>query len=347
MKPAEIEELVKKLHIKPSAEMYGRTLTDTLEAQKSSRKKPAARQLNMWIFIMKSKITRYSAAAVIALAAALVLLSPFGTSENGNVVWAEVVENVRQMRTVVHKEKYVFWDMGKEEDFLEANAMKLDAMKYASEESGIAEDVFDEKGMLLAQVYLLKETQQGIIVSPTEKKYGKLSMPGDIFNRITRILTPRGMVEYFRSGHYTELGRAKFDNFDVEGFEITDPNRLFPFPGSLRLAFPVKDLVARIWIDVETSLPAGIEAEFNTGRGLLTGFKKLHGEWRAYDFQWNAELPEGIFEPNIPDDYTEFKVTDLIPPEAKAGLVGLVAIPAGFVFWKRRKRKIVKANRHE
>lgn len=293
----------------------------------------------IWRFIMESKITRYSAAAVVALATALVLLSPFGTSKNGSIVWAEVVEKVSEMRTVVHKEKYVFWDMDKEEPFLEANAMKLDAVKYASEEYGLAEDVFDHKGTLLAQVYLLKETQQGMIVSPTEKKYGKLSMPGDIFNRITGILTPRGLVEYFTSGHYTELGRAKFDNFDVEGFEITDPNRLFPFPDSLRLAFPVNDIVGRIWIDVETSLPVGIEAEFNTGRGLLTGFMKLHGEWRAYDFQWNAEIPEGIFEPNIPDDYTEFKVTDLIPPEAKAGLVGLVAIPAGFVFWKKRRKK--------
>jgi len=46
-------------------------------------------------------------------------------------------------------------------------------------------------------------------------------------------------------------------------------------------------------------------------------FGELHGEWRAYDFQWNAEIPEGKFEPNIPDDYTEFKVTDLIPPARK------------------------------
>ncbi|HCO93590.1 MAG TPA: hypothetical protein DIU00_06510 [Phycisphaerales bacterium] len=350
MKPAEIEELVKKLHVKPGDEMYGRTLTDMLEAQKTSREKLAARQPNLWRFIMESKITRYSAAAVVTLAAALVLLGPFGTSKNGSIVWAEVVENVSQMRTVIHKEKYVFWDMGKEEPFLEANAMKLDAMKYASEEYGVAEDVFDvfgDKGTLLAQVYLLKETQQGVMVAPTEKKYGKLSMPEDIFNRITGILTPRGMVEYFRSGQYTELGRAKFDNFDVEGFETTDPNVLYPLPEPLRSFFPVNYIVGRIWIDVETSLPVSIEAEFNTDRGLFTGFNKLHGEWRAYDFQWNAELPEGIFEPNIPDDYTEFKVTDLIPPEAKAGFVGLGIIPAGFIFWKKRRIKRVKANRHE
>jgi len=71
----------------------------------------------------------------------------------------------------------------------------------------------------------------------------------------------------------------------------------------------------------------------------LTGFQKLHCEFKAYDIQWNAELPEGIFDPNIPEDYTEFKVTDLVPAKAKAGLVGLGLIPAGFVFWRRRKRR--------
>ncbi|OHB80933.1 MAG: hypothetical protein A2Z38_09710 [Planctomycetes bacterium RBG_19FT_COMBO_48_8] len=345
MKPIrQIEKIVGRAQARAGRVTDARILTDAVNALTNSTiNRPRALRPGptIWRFIMESKVTRYSAAAVVALAAALVLLGPFGTSKNGSIVWAEVVEKVRQMRTVIHKEKYVFWEIGQEEPGLEADV--LDAIKYASEEYGVFEDVSNDKG-LLAQVYFLKETQQFIIVSPTEKKYIKVSIPGDIFWRITGIVTPRGLVEYFTSGHYKELGRAKFDNFNVEGFETTDPNILFPIPEPLRSMFPVNDIVGRIWVDVETSLPVGIEAEFNTGRGLLTGLKKLHGEWRAYDFQWNAEIPEGIFEPNIPDDYTEFKVTDFIPPEAKAGLVGLVAIPAGFVFWKKRRRKRAKAN---
>jgi hypothetical protein len=300
----------------------------------------------IWRFIMESKITRYSAAAVVTLAAALVLLNPFGTSKNGSIVWAEVVEKVSEMSSVIIKDEYLFWEMDEDENILEADPDKLDVIKYASEEYGVVFDVFNEEG-LLAQVYFLKETKQFIIVGHTLKKYLKIPMVGDIFDRIAATVTPRGLVEYFTSGHYTELGRAKFDNFDVEGFETTDPNVLFPLPEPLRSFFPVNYIVGRIWIDVETSLPVGVEAEFNTDRGLLTGLNKLHGEWRAYDFQWNAEIPEGIFDPNIPDDYTEFKITDFIPPEAKAGLVGVVAIPAGFVFWRRQRRKRAKTDRHE
>jgi len=335
----QIEKIVRRARAKAGRITDERILTDAGEAlTHSTHNQPRAVRPGptLWRMIMDSKVTRYSAAAVVTLAAILVLLSPFGTSKNGGIVWAEVAEKVHQMPTAIHKEKCVFWEMGEEEPILEA-----DVIMYASDEYGWVEHVFDENGMLLAHVYFLKETQQFIIVLPADKKYLKLSLSGDWLNRMTGILTPYGLVDFFTSGHYTKLGRAQFDNFDVEGFEITEnthPN-LLPIPEPLRLVFPAKDMVAQLWIDVDTSLPVGFEVEFNTDRGLFTGFEKLHCEIRAYDIQWNAELPEGIFEPNIPDDYSEFTLTDFIPTEAKAGLLGLGILPAGFAIWKSRRKK--------
>ena len=337
-----IEKIVGKARAKAGQATDERILTNARNAI-NNRPQTLRPGPTIWRFIMESKVTRYSTAAVVALAA-LILLNPFGTSKNGSIILAEVFEKVSEMNTIIIKEEYLFWEMDEDETVLEADPDKLDVIKYASEEYGIVLDVFNDEG-LLAQVYFLKETEQFIIVGPTLKKYLKVPMVGDIFDRIAATITSSGLVEYFTSGHYTELGRAKFDNFDVEGFETTDPNVLFPLPEPLRSFFPVTDIIGRIRINVETSLPVGVEAEFNTDRGLFTGFNKLHGEWRSYDFQWNAELPEGIFEPNIPEDYTEFKITDFIPAEAKAGLVGIVAIPAGFVFWKKRRTKRAKANR--
>jgi hypothetical protein len=321
-----------------------RILTDAGKAlTRSTHNRPqAVRPVStFWRIIMESKVTKYSAAAVVALAATLVLLNPFGTSKNGGIVWAEVVNKVHKMPTTIHKEKCVFWEIGKEKPILEA-----DVITYASDEHGWVEYVFDEKGTLLAHVYFLKETHQFIIMLPIDKKYMKLSLPEDWLHRMTGILTPYGLVDFFTSDHYTKLGRSKFDNFDVEGFEITEnthPNPL-PVPEPLKLVFPAKDMVARLWIDVDTSLPVGFEVEFNTDRGLFTGFKKLHCKFKAFDIQWNAELPEGIFEPNIPGDYTEFKVTDFISPEAKAGLLGIGLIPVGFVIWKSRKKSTLHLN---
>jgi hypothetical protein len=65
MKPAQdLEKLVKKLNFKASAALHSRTINDALKAQTKST--PA--QQNIWRTIMKSRITRFAAAAVILIA---------------------------------------------------------------------------------------------------------------------------------------------------------------------------------------------------------------------------------------------------------------------------------------
>jgi len=144
MKPAEIEELIKKLHIKPGAEMYGRTLTDTLEAQKKSKEKSAARQPNMWRFIMESKVTKYSAAAVVAMAMALILLSPFGTPGNGGVVLADVQQKVADAETMVIRGQKTYLRPGEDGEVFEFLGIKyeFDLAKYFSKQHGLVEEGF-------------------------------------------------------------------------------------------------------------------------------------------------------------------------------------------------------------
>jgi hypothetical protein len=69
--------------------------------------------------------------------------------------------------------------------------------------------------------------------------------------------------------------------------------------------------------------------------------------------KYNVELDEAVFDTNAPEGYTEFTLSDilpLIPVEAKAGLVGLgvspCIIPAGFIVWKRHRKKKTMANQH-
>ncbi len=70
-----------------------------------------------------------------------------------------------------------------------------------NKEQGFVEHVFDDSGTMLAQVYFLKGIQQFIMVGPTIKTHGKLSLSGDWLNRIAGVLAPRGMVAYFTAGH--------------------------------------------------------------------------------------------------------------------------------------------------
>jgi hypothetical protein len=330
MKQKEIEMLVKQLNVKPCAEMYGRTLTDTLEAQQIQKKKSAARRPNLWRFIMESKVTRYSAAAVVALAMALVLLDPFGTSDNGHIVWAQVVQNMDKVQMFVHKEQRFYYELGEDEPFLKTNVIK-----HACPKHGVVEEQYTIEGQLMHRAYVLGQTRQIVAVVPKVKKYFKVPMTDTMAQLIDR-LTPRGLVEYFMAIEHKDLGASQIDGHKVEGFEATDTG-LWPIHDAFSFLFPVKQITWRFWIDVESSLPVRAEYEIITDRGLFTEMKKLKIVCKAYAFEYHQEAQDELFVPNIPDDYTELNLTDLMP--VKAGLVGLGVIPAGLVFWKRRKRK--------
>lgn len=81
MRPAEkLKKLIKKLYVAPSDKMNQRTLDDILAAQEKSKTpvlskvegaKSASSQSNIWRIIMKSKITKLTAAAIIIMAVVL------------------------------------------------------------------------------------------------------------------------------------------------------------------------------------------------------------------------------------------------------------------------------------
>jgi hypothetical protein len=332
MKQSEIKKLVKKLNIRPSAEMYDRTLSETLDAQQIRKKKSAATQPNLWRFIMENKMTRYSAAAVITLVMVLVLFSPFGISDNGGIVWANVVQKIDEAQMIVHKEQRFFYELGEDEPFL-----KADVIKHCCQKLGVIEEQYTTEGDLMHRAYVLGKSRKIIIALAESKKYLKMPLNDGMAQVIDR-LTPRGLVEFFMAIEHKKLGRTRIDGREVEGVEAIDAD-IWPIPDKFDFLFPAKQITWRIWIDIENSLPVRIEYEVITDRGLLTRMKKLKVVCKAYDFEYHQEANEELFEPNIPDDYTEFKLTDLIPTEAKAGLVGLGIVPAGFIFWRIRKRK--------
>ena len=81
MRSAEnVENFIKKVRLKASAQMHKRILNDALEAQKKSRKTKSAKlEPNIWRIIMKSPITKLAAAAVIIIPV-LLLITIFRTS---------------------------------------------------------------------------------------------------------------------------------------------------------------------------------------------------------------------------------------------------------------------------
>jgi len=84
MTPEEkIERLIKKINVIPHAQMHDKTLNDALAAQEKWKNEQSVNiEPNIWRIIMKNKMTKFAAAAVI-IAAALYIVYDSGNSIDG------------------------------------------------------------------------------------------------------------------------------------------------------------------------------------------------------------------------------------------------------------------------
>jgi len=206
-----------------------------------------------------------------------------------------VIRSIQSANSAVWHEQRVITCNGEEVPFL-----KSDAVRYYSLEYGAMEAMYNMENILLHQVYWLPEKDVRIEVVPLLKQYESTE-----FTEGERAIGGRSIeaiVELVKSERPTKLGRKTINNREAEGFEIKDSK----IAASL---VPVKfdSMVARLWIDVETSLPLRYEAELvirDRHITFFTGGKAVEVKVIGDEFQWDAELEPGIFEPNIPSDFT-------------------------------------------
>jgi hypothetical protein len=284
----------------------------------------------IWRMIMESKATRYSAAATILIAAALVLSDPLGWfGGRHGVVLAATVEKMSEVRTLTHKERRVYYQAGQDKPLLTTNVVK-----YLSFERGLVEEQYSEEGRLMYRVYILKDPAQIIFLLVEHKKYLKLPL-ADSWARLIEHLTPKDIVEHFKAGDCRDLGPAQVDGQEVHGFE-TNNTEMWPIPEQYRFLFPIKTIKWQFWIAQDQPLPVAADLEVTTGRGLFTEFKELRITCHDYDMQYDPNLPPTMFDPNIPADYQSLN----LEAGKSAAWLGVGAVPAlGFVACRRWHRK--------
>ncbi|OHB77269.1 MAG: hypothetical protein A2Z25_14330 [Planctomycetes bacterium RBG_16_55_9] len=349
MKQSKIKMLVKKLNVRPCAEMYGRTLTEILEAQETGKNKSAARRPSLWRFIMESKVTRYSAAAVIVLALTLVLLSPFGAPGNGSVVLADVQKKVADIETMILRGTKTFTYPGEPGRVFEFDGMKckFDIVKYHSTQYGLVEEGYAE-GQLFYRITFNIPEKQTLILFPKYKKYLKFASMDAFAKAMESLGTPNGILDLLLAGDYKKLGRDKIDGIEAEGFEFQDTTPFAPIKELLpKAVFNIQSFKGKVWIGIEEQLPVRVEGDLAISKSFMSMFHELNLHEVNTFGDYNIDLDENIFNTNVPEGYTELTLSDILsamPVQAKAGLVGLGILPAGLVFWKRRKRKRATAH---
>jgi len=297
MRTAEnIEKFIRNIRYKASAEMHKRTLNDTLEAHSKSRKVEwAAAHSNIWRTIMKSKITKLSSAALIIIAVMAGMIHFGGSIDGSSIVFAEVLKSIQEANSAVWHEQRVITCNGEELPFLKSDAVRYYSLKY-----GGMEDMYNMEDVQLHRVYWLPEKDMRIEVVPLLKQYKRTE-----FTEAERAIGGRSIeaiVELVKSERSTKLGRKTINGREAEGFKIQNSK-------IAAALVPIKfdSLIARFWIDVETSLPLRYEAELvisDRHITFFTGGKAVEVKVIGDEFQWNVKLESGIFEPNIPPDYT-------------------------------------------
>lgn len=310
------------------------------DPSRSTKMKPS----EIWRFIMESKVTRYSAVAVIVLAMTLVLFGPFWSPGNGNVVLAEVQQNVATIETMMIRGTKTFTYPGEPDRIFEFDGIKchFDLVKYHSTQYGLVEEGYAE-GNLVYRITLNIPDKQTLILFPKYKKYLKFASMDALAKAMELFGNPNGILNLLLGGDYKKLGRDKLDGVEVEAFEFQDTEPFEAFKELLpKTVFDIRSFKGKIWIAIKEQLPVRVEGDLAIGKSFMTMFHDLNlHEVNTFE-DFNIEIDETIYDTTPPEDYTELTLSDIlqvVPAEAKAGAAAMGVIPAGLIFWRRRRKK--------
>ncbi|MHC4442125.1 MAG: hypothetical protein ACYTBZ_20430 [Planctomycetota bacterium] len=270
MKPIDdIEDLVRKFHITASAEMHKRTLRDVLAAQdKSERTTPADLQPNIWRIVMKSRITKFAAAAVIIIAV-MIGINQFGGSIDGaRAAWGKTVKPLMKARTVVFNVI-----MGQGENVPVNRVMNNSTQRVRNE-------MLSPDGKTIQVIQIIDyETSQVLSLYPKDKTALLTDLkdlpekPENILETMRNIITdlqedPAFSVEL--------LGEQELNGQITTVVRATRPDEEFT-----------------IWADLQTHLPIRVEQKWRQMQFVCT------------NFEFDIDLDESLFNMEIPEGYSK------------------------------------------
>ena len=330
MKPTnKIEKLVEKSRYKASPDAYDKTLHSFMQAV-DDYKKQKSTLTDSHISRTIMKITKLAAAVIFI--AVIIGLHQFSSSIRGtSIVWADVAERLEQMSSYKAQAHRVLTEVGQEEPFFQC-----DVFRYFSPDYGSIEESYVD-GELVMLAYCSISEMSALIVFPLDKVYCRFDLNEELLS-LAEYINPAntdGIVKLFGSERCTRLGCREIDGVTTEGFEVKDVKIFSQVP---RWLLRPEDINIRLWVNEETLLPTRIEGEGFVGKGLMTKFKNIRYKEVMYDIEYDVEIDESIFEPNIPDDYMLIDPAN-IAEKAELTMLGIVPFGAAIITYKHFKKR--------
>jgi len=302
MRPADnINELIKKLQLRASAELDKRVHDDISAAlTKSEKTKSVQPEPNIWRIIMKSRIIKLAAAAVIVIAVLAGL--PFFSGNGSGVALADVLERIEQTQAFMYRMKMTVTGAmmsGMPDGKKEMEGAVTISNEYGMKMEMTMTDADTGQKEMTQQMYILPDKRTAIMIMSEQKKYTRMEFDDDLLARMKRQNNdPREMIKQIMGCEYTELGRSVIDGIDVEGFRTTDP---VSYGGAM------ENVELTLWVDVEKWLPVRTEMDFKMN-------EQMQMQGVIYDYQWDIQVDVGEFEPVIPEDFTAFPTEGMKMP---------------------------------
>jgi len=269
MRPTEkIESSVKKMSFSAGAELRKQILDDAIKAHEQTKTQSASEKPNIWRIIMKSKMTKLAAAAVIVIAGIVCVQFLTGTN-----AYAQVVAEIRNARTVVYT--------------------LITQTNQGNGETVKTDMAYKEPGHLRTSTVdgyvCIGDFTSGKMISIVP---GGGYTLGDIKN-----LVKTGAKEKTGSqGPFASIEAMK--NLPAKADEHLDPKEI---DGIVCSGYRVKqgDLTTTVWLDVKTSDLVQVEQKYASAPGMNRIIKNI---------KFDVELDDSLFSLTPPAGYKSMGV---------------------------------------
>ena len=330
MRPADnIEKLISRLQVEPRAEMSKRNLADALTAHNKVIG-PISSRPSVWSTIVKSRINKIAAAVIIIV---IIGLHQFNSSIKGTrVVWADVAKRLEKVSSYKAKADRALTEVGQKEPFFQC-----EILRYFSPEHGSVEESYED-GELVMLGYCSISEKAAIVVLSDLKMYFRFDLNEELMSLVEYVnpANTDGIMKLFGSDRCIRLGSREIDGVRTEGFEVKDVKIFSQVPQYL---LRPEDINIRIWVNNETLLPVRVEGEGLVHKCVMSGFKEFRYKEVMHSIEYDVEIDESIFDPNIPDDYILIDPAN-ITQKAKAVMLCILpfsVVAMGYEHFKKRR----------
>jgi outer membrane lipoprotein-sorting protein len=274
-----IEEFVKDVPFDAPRQEHRDTLkTQLLSDFPKQRLQPTQRTVGVWRTIMKSRITKLAAAAVILIGVLVLFLFNFGP---GSIALADVYAKVQQAQAFMYKMNAT---MTNNKVQTEMEGTVIISNQYGVKMESTVH-IADPNLTVHQQIYAIPNEKTMMVIFPDSKMYWPMEITDNTdiaFGQMEMQSNLREMIGSLVTQKYTELGCSEIDGITVQGFQIDDE---------------VGESTTTLWVDVDTQLLVKFEVD------TIVGERESHIVMDQ--FRWDISVDANVFEYVIPDDYKE------------------------------------------